>query len=58
MRHLQSNLSDTHILEIVYVPPFTSSACPVASVAVAVNFARGLPAAAGPRPSDAPTRLA
>ena len=29
-----------------YVPPFTSSACSVASVAMAVNFARGLPAEA------------
>ena len=27
----------------VYVPQFTTSACSVASVAMAVNFARGLP---------------
>jgi hypothetical protein len=46
MRHLQSKLSDTHILEVVYVPQFTSSACSAASVAIAANFARGLPAEA------------
>jgi hypothetical protein len=33
-------------LSVFYVPQFTSSACSVASVAMAVNFARGLPAAA------------
>jgi Phytochelatin synthase len=33
-------------LSAFYVPQFTSSACSVASVAMAVNFARGLPAAA------------
>jgi Phytochelatin synthase len=31
-------------LSAFYVPQFTSSACSVASVAMAVNFARGLPA--------------
>jgi hypothetical protein len=33
-------------LSAFYVPQFTSSACSVASVTMAVNFARGLPAAA------------
>ncbi|MGH6896861.1 MAG: phytochelatin synthase family protein [Geminicoccaceae bacterium] len=33
-------------LHAFYVPQFTSSACSVASAAMAVNFARGLPAAA------------
>ena len=33
-------------LSAFYVPQFTSSACSVASVAMAVNFARGLPPAA------------
>jgi hypothetical protein len=33
-------------LSAFYVPQFTSSACSVASVAMAVNFARGLPAEA------------
>jgi Phytochelatin synthase len=33
-------------LSAFYVPQFTSSACSVASVAMAVNFARGLPAGA------------
>jgi hypothetical protein len=33
-------------LSAFYVPQFTTSACSVASVAMAVNFARGLPAAA------------
>jgi Phytochelatin synthase len=33
-------------LSAFYVPQFTSSACSVASVAMAVNFGRGLPAAA------------
>ena len=33
-------------LSAFYVPQLTSSACSVASVAMAVNFARGLPAAA------------
>ena len=33
-------------LSAFYVPQFTTSACSVASVAMAVNFARGLPAEA------------
>jgi Phytochelatin synthase len=33
-------------LSVFYVPQFTSSACSVASVTMAVNFARGLPAEA------------
>jgi hypothetical protein len=33
-------------LSVFYVPQFTSSACSVASVVMAVNFARGLPARA------------
>jgi hypothetical protein len=35
--------SDYWKLSAFYVPQFTSSACSVASVAMAVNFARGLP---------------
>lgn len=45
--HLRSEPApDYWKLSAFYVPQFTSSACSVASVAMAVNFARGLPAAA------------
>jgi hypothetical protein len=42
----ESPAPDYWKLSAFYVPQFTSSACSVASVAMAVNFARGLPAAA------------